>query len=128
MSDTRTDDWHEPIDWYNAFQAGVTEFHPGPEALEVRHMFYIVAYDICEPSRLRRVARICEDYGIRIEKSVFQCDLPEEQFQNLWCELIDVIDDEEDAVVAYRICQSCIREAESMGVVPTFEKRVCYML
>jgi CRISPR-associated protein Cas1 len=34
----------------------------------------------------------------------------------------------EDAVVAYRICQSCVRQAESMGVVPALGKRVCYIL
>ena len=79
MSDTDPDDWNEPIEWHNAYQAGVTEFHPGPEAREVHHMFYLVAYDIADPSRLRRVAKACEDYGIRLEKSVFQCDLPEEQ-------------------------------------------------
>jgi CRISPR-associated protein Cas2 len=122
------DDWNEAIEWHNAYQAGVTEFHPGPETREVQHMLYLVAYDICEPSRLRRVAKACEDYGVRIEKSVFQCDLPEEQFQNLWCELIDLIKEDEDAVVAYRICQSCLRQAESMGVVPALEKRVCYIL
>ncbi|NOY80085.1 MAG: CRISPR-associated endonuclease Cas2 [Kiritimatiellaeota bacterium] len=91
-------------------------------------MLFIVAYDICDPKRLRQVAKTCEEYGARIEKSVFQCDLRQEQFNAFWLELIDLIDEEEDAVVAYRICQSCLREAESMGVAPTLDKPVCYIL
>ncbi len=123
-----SDGFPEPIEWHNAYQAGVTEFHPGPDAQEVRNMFFIVAYDICDPKRLRHVAKTCEDYGVRIEKSVFQCDLRREQFDALWLELIDLIDEEEDAVVAYRICQSCLREAESMGVAPVLDKPICYIL
>lgn len=119
--------WPEPVEWHNRYNVGVTEY-PGPEANEVRHMFFLVAYDICEPKRLRRVAKTCEDYGVRIEKSVFQCDLPHEQFENLWCELIDIIDEEEDAIVCYRICKACLQEVESMGVVRMPQKRICYIL
>lgn len=52
MSNPDPDGWHEAIEWHNADQAGVTEFHPGPEAREVHPMFYLVAYDIADPSRL----------------------------------------------------------------------------
>lgn len=34
-------------------------------------MHYVVAYDICNPHRLRRVARVMEKYAIRTQKSVF---------------------------------------------------------
>ena len=47
-------------------------------------MLRIVAYDISNPKRLRRVALACLDYGIRIEKSVFECDLRNDQFEELW--------------------------------------------
>ncbi len=43
-------------------------------------MLRIVAYDIVSASRLRRVARVCTDYGVRVEKSVFECRLSNEQF------------------------------------------------
>ena len=120
--------WGEPIEWHNAYQAGVTEFHPGPEAKEIRHMLHIVAYDIADPKRLRKVAKTCEDYGVRVEKSVFHCDIAQELFDRLWLELIDLIDEEEDAVVAYRICQACMARTESMGVLPEFGKPLCYIL
>jgi len=123
-----THDFPETIEWHNAYQAGVTEFHPGAETQEIRNVFFLVAYDICDPKRLRQVAKTCETYGVRIEKSVFQCDLRREQFQTMWLDLMGIIDEEEDALVAYRICQACLREAESMGVAPVRDKPICYIL
>jgi CRISPR-associated protein Cas2 len=121
------DDTLNTVDWYNRFDAA-DRAQPAPENEEFRHMFFLVAYDICQPARLRKVAKICEVYGVRVEKSVFQCDLPQETFEAFWCELIDVVDEEDDAVVAYRICQSCLKQAESIGVVSQPQKRLCYIL
>lgn len=95
---------------------------------QVRNMLYIVAYDVCCPRRLRKVANVCEDYGIRVEKSVFECDVRPADFESLWLELMDVIDDNEDAIIAYRICGSCANEVESMGCVIRPEKRVAYLI
>ena len=125
---TEQDGWSEPITIYDRYDVGVTEHHPGPETREIQHMLHIVAYDISTPKRLRKVAKTCERFGVRIEKSVFECDLPVAQFDVLWCQLIDLIDEEEDAIIAYRICKSCLQQTESMGVVPRPEKRVCYIL
>lgn len=40
----------------------------------MRHNF-IVTYDICHEKRLRRVFKICKDFGIHLQYSVFECDL-----------------------------------------------------
>ena len=101
---------------------------PGPDEREVRNMFFLVAYDIASPNRLRKVAKICESYGIRVEKSVFECDLPPEQFENLWCALIDIVVEDEDAVVAYSLCQRCVRRTESIGVIVRPKVRFMYCL
>ena len=119
------EDWGEPVDKYNRFLVGVA-VRPRPEDREVKNMMHLVAYDICDHSRLRRVAKTCEGYGIRVEKSVFECDLPYEVFQRFWCRLIDLIDEDEDAVVAYRICRSCMEKIESMGVVSRPSKPLLY--
>ena len=120
--------WPEPVDWHNRYDVGVTEHHPGPESMEIKHMLNLVAYDVCEPKRLRKVAKVCEDFGARVEKSVFECDLPDELFQRLWLRLIEIIDEGEDAIIAYRICKSCVKQVESMGVVARPIKRICYIL
>ena len=46
-------------------------------------MLRLIAYDIKDARRLRKAARICADYGMRIEYSVFECDLEDEVFQTL---------------------------------------------
>lgn len=120
--------WVDDDDWIVRFDAGETEHNPPPETREIRNMLHLVAYDIACPKRLRRVAKTCEAYGVRIEKSVFECDLPEGDFDALWCALIDEIDEEDDAVVAYRICADCLRKTESMGAVPRPDKPICYVI
>ena len=47
----------------------------------------LIAYDISDPRRLRRVAKVLERYGIRIEKSVFTCDLETAKIMKLQQEL-----------------------------------------
>jgi CRISPR-associated protein Cas2 len=118
----------QPVNEWDLYVPGITEFNPTPDTAEVKNMIYLVAYDIADHKRLRRVARTCEDFGVRVEKSVFECDLPKEVFEKLWCELVDIVVDDEDAVVVYRICRGCIRDAESIGVVPERKKRLFYCL
>lgn len=36
---------------------------------------FLIAYDICEPRRLRQVCKTMEEYGERLQYSVFVCDL-----------------------------------------------------
>jgi len=105
------------IDDESRYRIGIENDGYDPSEEKYRNMLHLVAYDICEPKRLRRVAKICEDYGIRVEYSVFECDLSEETFGALWEDLQRVIDHDADTILAYRICASCVREIASMGNV-----------
>ncbi len=91
-------------------------------------MLFLVAYDISAPNRLRKVAKICESYGVRVEKSVFECDLPQDVFETFWLKLIDVAEEDEDALVAYRLCKSCIEHVETIGVMRPEKERLFYFL
>ena len=91
-------------------------------------MLYLVAYDIAAPKRLRRVACACKDFGVRVEKSVFECDLPPKVFQAFWRRLGALIEPETDMIVAYRICAACASEVMSLGAVPRPEKPAAYIL
>ncbi len=51
---------------------------------EVNHMLFLVAYDICDPRRLRLVAKICEDYGIRVEKAFSNAIFRPRFFLDFW--------------------------------------------
>lgn len=109
------------------YYIGTTAPHYVPNEMEPKNMVRIVAYDITEPKRLRLVAKCCEDYGYRVEKSVFECDLDQQDFQSFWSELIGLIDHDEDALLSYRVCKSCVHEIQSAGVVDRPQKRLAYI-
>ncbi|HTI68628.1 MAG TPA: CRISPR-associated endonuclease Cas2, partial [Candidatus Limnocylindria bacterium] len=47
-------------------------------------MLRLVAYDIADPKRLHRVAMICENFGVRVQYSLFECWLEDDDFERLW--------------------------------------------
>ena len=89
-------------------------------------MLYVITYDIASPVRLRKLAKCCELYGGRVEKSVFEMRLDEPRFQRFWKEAQGLIDAEDDALVAYRVCAACEKEILLAGktVRPVFETAV----
>ena len=111
------EEWEIEIDEFTRYRVGITTDCYDPAGKEIRNMLYLVAYDIRQPKRLRKVAKTCEDYGIRVEYSVFECDLSEELFKSLWADLAAIIDDDEDSLLSYRICGACVQQIESMGNV-----------
>lgn len=64
-------------------------------------MLRLVAYDISDPKRLRRICEICEYHGSRVQKSIFECWLEGERFERFWDELSAAIDKEQDSLIAY---------------------------
>jgi len=46
-------------------------------------MFYLICYDIANDRRRDRVSRLLEGYGMRVQKSVFECVLTPDQFELL---------------------------------------------
>jgi len=91
-------------------------------------MLTIVAYDITDPKRLHKIASICEDFGVRVQYSVFECRLEEKEFADFWAKLLAVIDDDEDRIVAYMIDARCARETVTAGNMVCSEKVLCYVV
>ncbi len=60
---------------------------------------YLVCYDIADDKRLRRVAEICCDFGLRLQYSVFECELTASEKVAMEGKLKDVIDWEKDQVL-----------------------------
>jgi CRISPR-associated protein Cas2 len=75
----------------------------------------IVAYDISNPKRLRKVATVCEDFGVRKQYSVFLCRLSATDFVRLRSRLYDVIHLEEDQVLFIPLCKACVAQIEAIG-------------
>jgi CRISPR-associated protein Cas2 len=71
-------------------------------------MLVLVCYDVSTESkegrrRLRRVAKVCESTGQRVQKSVFECQLDTAQFEGLERKLLTEINPGQDCLRIYRI-------------------------
>ena len=71
-------------------------------------MLVIVCYDVSTETRdgrrrLRRVAQACESMGQRVQKSVFECQINQIQYEQLERRLLDEIDDQQDCLRFYRL-------------------------
>lgn len=60
---------------------------------------YLVCYDIADSKRLRRVAKICESYGNRIQFSVFESSLSSTMLASLQMELDALINHDTDQIL-----------------------------
>lgn len=77
---------------------------------------YLLAYDIADPKRLRKVARVCEDFGLRKQLSVFLCRLSATDFVRLRSRLYDVMDLAKDQVLFVPLCGKCVAQIEALGL------------
>lgn len=73
-------------------------------------MLVIVSYDVSTETaagrrRLRRVARVCESMGQRVQKSVFECKVDAARFEELERRLLAEIKEEEDCLRFYRLTE-----------------------
>ena len=76
---------------------------------------YLVAYDIANPKRLRKVARTCEDFGLRKQYSVFFCRLSATDLVRLRSRLHEVIDLDRDQILFIPFCKRCADQIETLG-------------
>lgn len=71
-------------------------------------MLIIITYDVSTVTaagrkRLRRVAKVCESIGQRVQHSVFECKVDQMQLEILERRLLDEIDEVEDSLRLYRL-------------------------
>lgn len=84
-------------------------------------MFVLVTYDVATAERagrrrLRRVARACEDYGIRVQKSVFECQVGRTEWVQLQHRLLSEIKHDEDSLRFYFLDEQAVGKTEHHGV------------
>lgn len=60
---------------------------------------YLMAYDIADAKRLRRICSLMEDHGERLRYSVFLCDLTVAELAELESAVTEVMNLHEDSVV-----------------------------
>lgn len=84
--------------------------------MATREYHILASYDISDPKRLLKVGKIMKNYGERVLKSVFECNLSEVRFEQMKQRINDVIDPMEDTVRYYFVCEKCIRAVEVSGL------------
>ena len=90
-------------------------------------MMVLVSYDVATADsagqrRLRRVAKICKNYGQRVQYSVFECLVDPAQWTMLRQRLEDVIDPSEDSLRFYFLGANWQRRVEHVGAKPSFDQ------
>lgn len=79
-------------------------------------MFVLVCFDIVDDRVRYRVVKLLKGYGIRVQKSVFECSgMTEHRFLKLKSGIEDHIDHMEDTVRYYLLCRSCVESVELSG-------------
>jgi len=78
-------------------------------------MFVVVSYDISEDKRRERVAKELENYGNRVQYSVFECSLQEDKLKEMCKKLASLIEGAEDSLRIYHLCESCLKKVKIYG-------------
>ena len=83
-------------------------------------MLILVTYDVntendAGKKRLRKVAKVCIQYGIRVQNSVFECNVDASQMKLLRKAVIDEIDPHKDSVRFYNLGNKYAGKVESYG-------------
>lgn len=88
-------------------------------------MMTIVSYDVSTVdklgrTRLRKVAKICQNYGQRVQNSVFEVFLDYGSFLKVKAELLKVIDEKSDSLRFYYLGDNWERRVEHIGTKETY--------
>lgn len=86
----------------------------------------LVTYDVATKDaagrrRLRRVARLCQDYGQRVQYSVFECQVDPAQWVALRDRLIAAIDPTADSLRFYRLGANWRSRVEHIGAKASYD-------
>lgn len=92
-------------------------------------MLVLVSYDVSTINkrgqrRLRRVAKVCESFGLRVQNSVFECILEPAQWVRLRSLLLRIYSKEEDSLRFYFLGKNWENRVEHHGTqsIPNLEK------
>jgi CRISPR-associated protein Cas2 len=89
-------------------------------------MLVVVTYDVNTASadgkrRLRHVARLCEDHGQRVQKSVFECWIDAARWTQFKASLIAEIEDDRDSLRFYFLGDNWKGRIEHVGARPSYD-------
>ena len=80
-------------------------------------MIWVIAYDVANDKRRSKVARILLHHGIRIQRSVYECELDSAEMESLVATISEVLDEGADVLHAFPTCDRCSRHRRTFGRV-----------
>lgn len=89
-------------------------------------MLVLITYDVATDNengqkRLRKVARICENYGQRVQKSVFECAVEPAMWTLMRQALIEAVDLKQDSLRFYFLGKNWKPRIEHLGAGQTYD-------
>ena len=89
-------------------------------------MLVLITYDVRTDDeagrrRLRRIARLCENHGQRVQFSVFECLVDPAQWTALRAALIAEMNEREDSLRFYFLGANWKRRVEHVGAKPGYD-------
>ena len=89
-------------------------------------MLVLITYDVSTETkigrrRLRRVAKVCENFGQRVQKSVFECLVDPTEWAIVRGKLITEINPDEDSLRFYFLGSNWKRRVEHVGAQPSYD-------
>ena len=89
-------------------------------------MMVLITYDVSVVSeggqkRLRNISKTCLDYGMRVQNSVFECEVTPAQWVDLKASLLSLYDPEEDSLRFYQLGANWQRRVSHFGAKQTID-------
>lgn len=87
-------------------------------------MLVLVTYDVCVVTRagekrLRHIAKVCLDHGVRVQNSVFECEVDPSQWVKFKAELLRLYDPTQDSLRFYMLGKKGTDKVEHCGAKAT---------
>ena len=89
-------------------------------------MLVVVSYDVSTTTqegraRLRKIAKKCQNYGIRVQNSVFECNVDSAQWCRLKNELEQIFDPAQDSLRYYYLGKKYHTKVEHLWAKPAVD-------
>lgn len=78
-------------------------------------MFVVVSYDVVDDKKRTRISKTMKNFGERVQKSVFECRVDDQQFIRMKKTLEEIMDMNEDSIRFYFLCKGCVERIEISG-------------
>lgn len=78
-------------------------------------MLILISYDLEDDRGRTRLAKLLQDFGPRVQKSVFEADVQPKELERLCAKLAKIQLGKEDSIRLYQLCESCLPKIRIWG-------------